>query len=42
MFAVMKKAKIIISIDGYSSTGKSTFARLLAEKLSYIYVDTGA
>lgn len=42
MFAVMKKAKIIIAIDGYSSTGKSTFARLLAEKLSYIYVDTGA
>lgn len=42
MFAVMKKAKIIIAIDGYSSTGKSTFARLLASKLGYIYVDTGA
>ncbi len=42
MFAVMKKAKIIIAIDGYSSTGKSTFARLIASKLGYIYVDTGA
>lgn len=42
MFAVMKTGKIIIAIDGYSSTGKSTFARLLASALSYIYVDTGA
>lgn len=34
--------KIIIAIDGYSSTGKSTVARQLAKKLGYIYVDTGA
>lgn len=34
--------KITIAIDGYSSTGKSTVARQLAEALSYIYIDTGA
>jgi CMP/dCMP kinase len=33
---------IIISVDGYSSCGKSTFARSMAEKLGYIYVDSGA
>lgn len=38
----MENKKIIIAIDGYSSTGKSTFAKLLAAKLAYIYVDTGA
>ncbi len=34
--------KIIIAIDGYSSCGKSTLAKQLAEKLGYIYVDSGA
>lgn len=34
--------KITIAIDGYSSTGKSTVARELANKLGYVYVDTGA
>lgn len=34
--------KITIAIDGYSSTGKSTVARQLADYLGYIYVDTGA
>ncbi|WP_458626943.1 (d)CMP kinase [Winogradskyella sp. PC D3.3] len=34
--------KIIIAIDGFSSTGKSTVAKRLAKKLNYIYVDTGA
>ncbi len=34
--------KIIIAIDGHSSTGKSTVAKRLAEALDYIYVDTGA
>jgi len=34
--------KLIIAIDGYSSCGKSTLAKSLAEKLNYIYVDTGA
>lgn len=34
--------KIIIAIDGYSSTGKSTIAKQLASELAYVYVDTGA
>ncbi|MEM9649209.1 MAG: (d)CMP kinase [Bacteroidota bacterium] len=34
--------KITIAIDGYSSTGKSTIAKKLAQTLDYIYVDTGA
>jgi cytidylate kinase len=33
---------IIIAIDGYSSTGKSTVAKAIARRLNYIYVDTGA
>lgn len=34
--------KIIIAIDGYSSSGKSTMARDLARTIGYIYVDSGA
>jgi len=34
--------KITIAIDGYSSTGKSTIAKQLANVLGYVYVDTGA
>ena len=34
--------KIIIAIDGHSSTGKSTLAKQLAEYLDYIYIDSGA
>lgn len=34
--------KITIAIDGFSSTGKSTLAKQLAQQLGYIYVDTGA
>ncbi len=34
--------KLIIAIDGYSSCGKSTFAKLIAEKLEYLYIDTGS
>lgn len=34
--------KITIAIDGYSSTGKSTIAKQLANKLGYVYVDSGA
>lgn len=34
--------KIVIAIDGFSSTGKSTVAKQLAKQLNYIYVDTGA
>jgi len=34
--------KIIITIDGWSSCGKSTLAKQLAQKLGYIYIDSGA
>jgi cytidylate kinase len=34
--------KIVIAVDGYSSTGKSTVAKAIARRLNYIYVDTGA
>ena len=34
--------KIIITIDGWSSCGKSTLAKQLAKELNYIYVDSGA
>jgi len=34
--------KINIAIDGHSSCGKSTLARDIAKKLSYIYIDSGA
>ena len=39
----MKERKqIIIAIDGFSSTGKSTIAKELANNLGYLYVDSGA
>jgi cytidylate kinase len=34
--------KIIVAIDGFSSCGKSTIAKTLAERLNYIYINTGA
>ncbi|HUR66376.1 MAG TPA: (d)CMP kinase [Chitinophagaceae bacterium] len=34
--------KIVITIDGWSSCGKSTLARQLARELGYVYVDSGA
>lgn len=34
--------KIIIALDGYSSSGKSTMARELAARIGYVYVDSGA
>lgn len=34
--------KIIIAIDGHSSSGKSTMAKDLAREIGYIYIDTGA
>lgn len=34
--------KIIIAVDGFSSSGKSTFARRIAERLGYVFIDTGA
>lgn len=38
----MDKKKIVIAIDGFSSCGKSTFAKAIASKLGYIFIDTGA
>jgi CMP/dCMP kinase len=34
--------KIIITIDGWSSCGKSTLAKQLAKQLGYVYIDSGA
>ena len=34
--------KIIVAIDGYSSSGKSTMAKDLAKRIGYLYVDSGA
>ena len=33
---------IIIAVDGYSSTGKSTFAKLVAKEFGFLYLDSGA
>lgn len=38
----MKPNKIIITLDGFSSCGKSTLARQLARKLDYTFIDSGA
>ncbi|NOR75975.1 MAG: (d)CMP kinase [Draconibacterium sp.] len=39
---MLDKIIIIIAIDGHSSCGKSTMAKELAQKLGYIYIDSGA
>ena len=39
---IMAKKRITIAIDGHSSTGKSTMAKTLAQRIGYTYVDTGA
>ena len=36
------KHRIIIAVDGFSSCGKSTFAKAIARELGYIFIDTGA
>ena len=38
----MENKKMIIAIDGPGAAGKSTVAKLLAQKLNYTYIDTGA
>lgn len=38
----LNKSSIIIALDGYSSCGKSTTAKLVAKQLHYAYIDTGA
>lgn len=39
---IMNVPDIIIAIDGYSSTGKSSFAKLVARKFGFMYLDSGA
>lgn len=38
----MQVPDIIIAIDGYSSTGKSSFAKIMAKEFSFLYLDSGA
>lgn len=38
----MKVPDITIAVDGYSSTGKSTFAKLVASTFDFLYLDSGA
>ncbi len=38
----MRVPDIIIAVDGYSSTGKSTFAKLAAKRFAFQYLDSGA
>ena len=38
----MKKKGLIVAVDGHSSTGKSTVSKILASRLGYTYIDTGA
>ena len=38
----MQIPDIIIAIDGYSSTGKSSFAKIVANEFSFTYLDSGA
>ena len=39
---VMNEKNPSIAIDGPAGSGKSTVARLVAKKLGFVYVDTGA
>lgn len=39
---LMNVPDIIIAIDGYSSTGKSSFAKIIANEFSFLYLDSGA
>ena len=39
-FAIMKKP--VIAIDGFSSTGKSSISKIIAQKLDLVHLDTGA
>ena len=38
----MEKKGLIVAVDGHSSTGKSTVSKILAARLGYTYIDTGA
>ena len=41
-FMNLRNGKLIIAVDGYSSCGKSTFAKAIARELDYLYIDSGA
>lgn len=41
-FPPVNNKKITIAVDGYSSCGKSTYAKAIAKRLGYIYIDSGA
>ena len=38
----MNVPDIIIAVDGFSATGKSTFAKLVAKEFGFLYLDSGA
>ena len=38
----MRVPDIIIAVDGFSSTGKSTLAKLIAKEFEFLYLDSGA
>ncbi len=38
----MERKKFIIAVDGYSSCGKSSFAKAIAQRLGYLFIDSGA
>lgn len=42
MFKIISLEKLVIAIDGYSSCGKSTVAKAVAQKLGLPYIDSGA
>jgi len=42
LYFTTQMKKIIVTIDGWSSTGKSTLAKQLARELKYKYIDSGA
>ena len=39
---MQNERKLIIAIDGFASSGKSTLAKALADALGYVFIDTGA
>lgn len=41
-FITKKTKNMVVAVDGYSSTGKSTVAKIIAAKTGMIYIDTGA